>query len=241
MKVNIVMLAAGAGIRFKREGFNVPKPLIKLHNKPFLYYSTLSLTSCLDVAELVFVVQQEHIDKHQIDQIIYSYYPEAKIVVLKSILPGALFSAQAGVKILANEHPVIINDCDHYFIAEKLGDFIENNSQVEGILMHFLSSKPNCSYAKYNDKNLLIETKEKEVISNYAIAGAYYFANKTIFLKYSQKHIDNNSHDEYYISRIYNDIIANDLAVIPFHLKKHFSFGTPEEFSQIIENFPNDL
>ena len=39
-KIHLIMPMAGAGSRFAKMGFELPKPLIEIQGKPFLYWST---------------------------------------------------------------------------------------------------------------------------------------------------------------------------------------------------------
>ncbi|MEI3084580.1 MAG: hypothetical protein V8S87_00440 [Oscillospiraceae bacterium] len=76
----------------------MPKPLIELNGKPFFYWSAQSVMKFVDVADISFVVLQEHIDHFEIDQKIKEYYPQARIVVIPEVLPGAVMTCLEGVK-----------------------------------------------------------------------------------------------------------------------------------------------
>ena len=89
-KVHLIMPMGGAGSRFFKDGFVIPKPLIEIKDKPFLYWSTISITNFVDVLDVTFVVLKEHIDKFHIDKEILKYFPDAKIQVIPEILNGAV-------------------------------------------------------------------------------------------------------------------------------------------------------
>ena len=55
------MPMGGAGSRFFKNGYKIPKPLIEINNRPFLYWSTMSILNYIDVEDLTFVVLQEHV------------------------------------------------------------------------------------------------------------------------------------------------------------------------------------
>ena len=65
-KVHLIMPMGGAGSRFFKNGFVVPKPLIEINGKPFLYWATSSISKFVDVQDITFVVLQQHIDDFQI-------------------------------------------------------------------------------------------------------------------------------------------------------------------------------
>ena len=43
-KINVLILCGGRGLRINKLTKNIPKPLIKAFNKPFLYYLIKNLT-----------------------------------------------------------------------------------------------------------------------------------------------------------------------------------------------------
>ena len=66
-KVHLVMPMGGAGSRFSKNGYVMPKPLIEIKGKPFFYWSVMSIKKYINLEDLTFVVLQEHIDKFKID------------------------------------------------------------------------------------------------------------------------------------------------------------------------------
>ena len=56
MKVHYIMPMAGRGSRFHREGYDFPKPLIKIYGKPFFYWATESIAKYVDVRDITFIV-----------------------------------------------------------------------------------------------------------------------------------------------------------------------------------------
>ena len=95
-KPHLVMPMGGAGSRFYKNGYMQPKPLIEIHGKPFLYWSTMSIMKYIDVKDLTFVVLEQHIKEFQIDRVIYSFFQDAKIKVISEVLPGPVFTALHG-------------------------------------------------------------------------------------------------------------------------------------------------
>ena len=92
---------------------------------------------------------------------------------------GAAITALAAHKAINPENDIIFADSDNIFSSSDIVNFIEfaRKNNFSGALLTINSDKPCYSYAKVDSKGLLIETKEKEVISNHAITGVYYFKN----------------------------------------------------------------
>lgn len=230
-KIHLIMPMGGGGTRFGNKNFNLPKPLIELQGKPFFYWAAQSILKYMDVEDIIFVVLQEHIDKFSIDSKILKYFPNAIIHKIPQILNGAVLTCLEGVKEINDDLPILFNDCDHAFIANKFYDFCKqsNFDDIDGALLTFDSNNPAYSYAKLNEEGNVIKTIEKVVVSNEAICGAYYFKNKNIFENATEKYLKNCDYKEFFISGVYNSFDENSI-IKTFKLDEHISFGTPEEY-----------
>lgn len=240
-KVHLIMPMGGAGSRFFKDGYVMPKPLIEIHGKPFLYWSTMAIKRYIDNLDITFVILQEHVDNFQIDKVILKYFPDAKFVVLKEMFKeGPVLTCKAGIENILDDNPIIFNDCDHYFKCQELYDFLNNKQaskeEVDGALLTFKANDPKFSYLELDDNAKVIRTVEKEVISNHAICGAYYFKNKQTFLDNIAEYLKNCRYKEYFMSGIYNIMIKNNLVVKNFEVDWHIPFGTPLEYEDAKDN-----
>ncbi len=240
-RVNLVFPMAGAGSRFSEHGFDCPKPLIELEGVPFFKRAADSIISRVKYERLVFVVLKEHVDRYDIDKEIKKYYKDAKIIVLPKILPGALMTAMEGAKAIHNEYPVIFMDCDLLFTSEALYEYyLSDDYDSAGTLLTFKSDLDRYSYVEIEDhkigEDVVIKvataTAEKKVISDHAIAGAYGFINTAVFLKAAEKYLKDCPYDEYYISGLYDQMIAAGRRIRVFETDTYCSFGTPEEYEE---------
>ena len=233
MKFHLIQPMGGGGTRFLTSEI-MPKPLININDKPFLYWSTKSLCDNEFIEDITYVVLDEHIVNNKIDKEILKYFPNANIVSLPKILNGAVLTCMEGVKNIDDDLPIVFNDCDHAFKCTELFNFLEQfDSNVYGGLMTFDSSEPKFSYIKYDTDKNIIGTVEKEVVSNDAICGAYYFKNKKVFLEYANKYLTTCSYKEFFMSGVYNEICKDGHKIVKFKTDLHLSFGTPEEYNEI--------
>ena len=69
-KLHLIMPMGGAGSRFFNNGYLTPKPLIDINGKPFLYWATRSIQKYIDLADITFVVLNQHIEEFEIDKTI---------------------------------------------------------------------------------------------------------------------------------------------------------------------------
>ncbi len=231
-KVNLIMPMGGVGSRFCKNGYVIPKPLIEIKNKPFLYWSTISILNYIDIEDLIFVVLKEHIDKFKIDKVILSYFPNAKIKMIDKVFPGPVHTCMKGIEDINNDKPIIFNDCDHMFKSSKLNDdFNKNLFNADGALLTFESNLPQFSYVRFKG-NKIVGTVEKQVVSSHAICGAYVFKNKNIFEKMATEYINNCPYEECFMSGVFNIMCIHNLKIIDYLLDYHVEFGTPEEYEE---------
>ncbi|WP_252254639.1 sugar phosphate nucleotidyltransferase [Clostridium sp. ZBS12] len=236
--INLIMPMAGSGSRFSKEGFELPKPLIEINNKPFFYWATQSIRKFIELESLTFVVLQEHINKFSIDKEILSYFPEAKIETIQKVLNGAVLTCIEGLKNIKNNKPIIFNDCDHIFTCSLFNDCCNNNEYVglDGALLTFKSDDSKFSYLQCDENGNVIKTVEKKVVSNDAICGAYYFKNKDIFIKSTKKYLEICNYSEYFVSGIYNVMAENGYIIRNFNVDFHLPFGTPREYHSALKS-----
>lgn len=236
MKITLVMPMGGGGTRFGNYGFDMPKPLIDLQNKPFFYWAVRSIEKYISVEDIIFVVLKAHVERFHIDHVILDYFPKSRIQIIPHILNGAVLTCMEGIKLVEDDKPILFNDCDHAFICNEFYDFArdEEFDVIDGAMLTFVSKDPKYSFVKMDKQGSVVKTAEKEVISNEAICGAYYFKNRQIFKESVTTYLNHCNYQEYFISGVYNDMIAADKIVKTFKTDEHISFGTPEEYEQAL-------
>lgn len=235
-KIHLIMPMGGGGTRFGNKGFNVPKPLIELQGKPFFFWAVQSIVKYMEVEDIIFVVLQEHVDKFDIDKRIREYYPEGKIHVIPQMLNGAVLTCQAGVEEVNDSLPIVFNDCDHAFVCEKFYDYCKKAEfdSVDGALMTFESDSPAFSYVIFDENHNVTGTIEKEVASNEAICGAYYFRDKYVFEKAVKQYLVTCNYKEFFVSGVYNEMGKLENKITTFRVNEHISFGTPDEYDEAV-------
>lgn len=231
-KIHLIMPMGGAGSRFFKTGFVMPKPLIEINGKPFLYWSTKSLTNYIEVEDITFVVLQEHIDKFNINEVILKYFPNAKIQIIPKLLNGAVLTCIEGVKSIKDDLPIIFNDCDHLFYCNEFNNYckLAKFNELDGALLTFKSNDPKYSFLEMDESGNVIRTIEKQAVSDNAICGAYYFRNKQTFISNASEYLDKCNYSEYFVSGVYNIMASHKARIKNFVCDEHLSFGTPDEY-----------
>lgn len=237
-RLHLVMPMAGGGARFAERGFARPKPLIELAGEPFFFWSVRSLEKHIKLASLVFVTLQEHVTRYAIDGAIRARFPTARIVVLPRTPPGATLTCLAGAEGLPEGEPLLFNDCDHAFRSVAFESFCgtagggTRQPPPDGALLTFRAAEPLYSFVAYDAAGRIAGTAEKQVVSRDAICGSYWFRDKQTFQKAARRHIENCSGEEFFVSGVFNEILASGGEVRTFETDFHIPFGTPEEYEE---------
>lgn len=226
------MPMGGAGSRFFKNGFVMPKPLIEINGKPFLYWATRSIEKYVELADLTFVVLKQHIAEFKIDETILEYFPDAKIEAVEwdEVKSGPVMTCLAGLKNITDDQPILFNDCDHMFASSSFAeDMNGGHMDCDGALLAFESDQSQFSYIKY-DGDKIVGTVEKQVVSNNAICGAYVVKNAALFKEMAEEYLQNCNYSEFFVSGIYNVMCQKNMTVKNYATDFHVPFGTPDEY-----------
>ena len=240
--LHIVMPVAGEGSRFLKEGWTTPKPLIELNGQPLFKHAISSVTDKDIQMKYSFIVRQEHIDKYQIDKGIRSFLPEANLFSVVKTTRGAVETCLIAENAIADDDAVIVMDCDLEFRSKKFMEIIKQilNKPIEeatgGALVSFESNEPRYSYAALGEDGFVARTAEKEVISNHALCGAYFFASGRRFKQIAHLLLAEPAFTkpEYYVSLLFNYLLKDGEKVWLAPMEEYYSYGTPEELKRYL-------
>jgi dTDP-glucose pyrophosphorylase len=236
--LHIIMPMAGEGSRFARAGWTTPKPLIQLNGIPLFQRAIGSVP--IDGAKMKysFVVRQEHIDKQQIDRLIQELLPEARVFSVQKTTRGAVETCLVAEDHIDDNDAIVVMDCDLEFRSAEYNKLVAQSLSVQeseaegGALVSFNSDDPRYSYAQIDEGGRVIRTAEKEPISNHALCGAYFFGSGKVFKRVAHQLLADGTHGkpEFYVSLLYNYLLAEGKIVRLVEMEEYHSYGTPEEF-----------
>jgi dTDP-glucose pyrophosphorylase len=126
------------------------------------------------------------------------------------------------------EGELIIGNCDQ-LVAFDVNDFVEFGRGYDGCFVTFKSNKDHHSYVK-KKYGIIKQIKEKEVISNEAVTGVYYFKNPSNFFAAAHKVVDDNIlvRGEFYVSSVIDRMIEEGYRFSTYEAPSAM-LGTPEE------------
>ena len=234
-KYNLLLPIAGRAQRFLNEGYTMPKPLIMSKDKHIIDWSMKSIDT--SECNVIFAVRLEHINNFSIDDILRNKFGEdIKIVVIDRVTDGSVSTCLLAKEYIDNDLPLIIYTPDVYF--ENQFSPSEIPEDLDGFLLTFKANSPAHSYVELDDKGLALRTAEKEVISQNAAVGVYYYKTGKAFVEYAEEMIRKNirTKGEFYICPMYNLMIRDGAKVGIKQVEKMHVLGTPAELEFFVEH-----
>lgn len=236
------MPMAGEGSRFYNEGWTIPKPLIELNGVPLFKRAIDSVTVEGAPMKYSFIVRKEHIENYNIDSLIRAILPESNVFYVYKTTRGAVETCLIAEDAISPDDAVLVIDCDLEFRSKEfvkgIKNYLETSSDKAkgGMLVSFESKEPKYSYALVDKHMRVIKTAEKEVISNHALCGAYFFSTGKGFLKAAHCLLNEPlfTKPEYYVSLLYNYLLADGEKVKMVTMEEYYSYGTPDELRKFL-------
>jgi len=235
-KINVLIPMAGEGSRFKAAGFDLPKPLIDVNGISMIetVYKNIGIS-----AHYIFIAQKKDIDKYEIKEHLSKFCMDFTLVEQDGKLDGATKSCLLAKNIIDNDSPLVIANSDQYvkwnpnFVIHQ---FI--NSGIDGSILTFYSTDTKWSYAKNNEHGVVSAVAEKNVISDQATCGIYYWKKGSDFVNYAEKMIQKNikTNNEFYVCPTYNEAIEDEKIIITHKVEEMHGLGTPDDLKAFLEN-----
>jgi HAD superfamily hydrolase (TIGR01509 family) len=236
-EMNILIPMAGLGSRFEKAGFTFPKPLIEIHGKPMIQWVIDSLKIN---AKFIFIVQSQHQQKFNIKSLLKYLYPNSKIIETNGLTEGAACTSLLATEFIDNNNPLLIANSDQYIEWDSAKTFYKlSERNVDGAILTFKSTHPKWSYAKINENNEVEKVAEKEVISDNATVGVYYWKRGKDYVRFANDMIKKNirTNNEFYICPVYNEAIENNKKIITEEVKAMWGLGTPEDLNYFLKYY----
>lgn len=237
--INIVIPMAGEGSRFKKAGFTKDKPFIDIKGKMMIERVIESLT--LDqITQYTIIIQNIFKEKYEDELLRLCTMFNLDVVCVAGITQGASCTALAAFERVYNDEPVVFADSDNIFKKGIIDHFVKSSlaTNIDGCLLTFNNDAQCYSYAKIDDVGNVVVTKEKEVISNHAIAGAYFFRTGKDFVKSTINMLiyGDKTKNEFYMSNVYNWMIKDGKKIGIYDITQGDwdCVGTPSQLEEFL-------
>ncbi|HDL7749995.1 TPA: hypothetical protein PXP51_002369 [Yersinia enterocolitica] len=242
--VQIIIPMSGFGERFRRAGYNVPKPLIEIDGKPIIGHVIDMFPGEQD---FIFICNQDHLDHpdYNMRSILQKYCPTGKIIGIPAHKLGPIHAVRQIEHMLDAQKPVVVNYCDFtcYWDWHHFKRFVGVTGCVgaipayKGFHPHTLGST-NYAYMKEHN-GWVSDIQEKQPYTDnrmeeYASSGTYYFSSAQIMSEAFRRTVDLqlNICGEYYVSLAYKPLLADKKAVAVYPIQHFMQWGTPADVAE---------
>ncbi len=235
--INIVIPMAGAGSRFAKAGYKKPKPFIDVLGKPMICHVLDNLN--MPNAKFILLARAEHYNNEQ-DTVnwIKNHY-NVEFVLIDKLTEGAACTVLHAHRLINNDTPLLIANSDQ-IVDMNIADYINDsdNRKLDGSVLCFEDDDKKWSYARLNEEDLITEIREKEVISEHATVGIYYFKKGSDFVENAIDMFVRNErvNNEFYVAPVYNYAIARGgkFGIYSIDKTQMHGTGTPEDLDKYI-------
>lgn len=243
--MKIIIPMSGFGERFRRAGYKLPKPLIKVDEITMIEH-VVKMFSKDD--EFIFICNKDHLKVNQwkMREILLNAVPNCKIIDIEPHKKGPAHAVLKAKHLINPDEKVIVNYCDFscYWDYENFKKTISNNNcsgsipAYKGFHPHSLGTT-NYAYIK-EQNNFLLDIKEKEPFTNermneYASSGTYYFSSGSLLIDSLEtlvKREELSLNGEYYISLAYKILLEQKKNVYIFPIQHFMQWGTPQDLQE---------
>ena len=241
--MNIIIPLGGIGKRFADEGYVVPKPLIKVHDKAIIIHLVEYLAMHVSRDDHIYIIYNSKLAAHGLEDAIKSAINTAiiniKFVQLTTMTLGAADTVHMGLNQMQilEDRPCLLLDGDTFYkgpcVIEQVRCldvnavfYFKDASDVNGLLYSYIEMDSECRISSI---------AEKQRISENANTGAYYFRSSIELQRYTS--IENfdkfkefkESTKEYYTSCVIRVMLDAGLEFRAIEVRPSsvFFLGTP--------------
>ena len=233
--MNVVVMLAGDGGNFVKDGQKYPKLLTEINGKTMIEIVLEGLMS-LTIPEnnIIFMVRKYDNDIYYLGDVIRLILPESHIMIVEGETAGAALTSLLAIEYLDEKESLVLVNGDQLldYDENELVKFFVKSDADAGVFV-FNSFHPRWSYVRTDKDGLVIEAAEKRPISNQATAGFYYYKKTFEYIESVKRMILKGGDVDglYYICPVFNEMILEQKKILTYSIdsKKYHSFMSPEK------------
>ena len=253
MKVNILVPMAGKGSRFANAGFVQPKPLIDVAGKPMISWviDNVNAPGVIE-ARFIFLVLREHEKQYGLTASLKSLVESCpgassvEVVYVDEVTEGAACTCLLARGVIDDETPLFIANSDQFVEWSAVDYWTSMAQQLDSsdgdVLCFRIPMSENdvkWSYAKVDGRGCVTDIQEKNVISENATVGYYYWRRGRDFVRLADKMIarDFRVNGEFYVAPVYNEGVAEGMKFKLSFCDKMWGLGVPHDLTSFLTNY----
>jgi bifunctional N-acetylglucosamine-1-phosphate-uridyltransferase/glucosamine-1-phosphate-acetyltransferase GlmU-like protein len=245
----LILPMAGAGSRFAKKNYKIPKPLIDVNGLPMI----LQAVNCLpETQNKLFICLEDHEKKYNLNKIITDFYPKSIIKTINEITQGQASTCEIGINHIGldMDSSILISACDNgvYYDSEKYQKLVDDVN-VDVIVWSFTNNSasktnPNMYAWMETDENNYVknvsckkfDNAKHDIKHSHVIIGTMFFRKAKYFMEGLQQNYNENlrTNGEFYVDDVININIKNGLRVKVFEVENYICWGTPDDYETYI-------
>ena len=230
--LKLIFPLAGPSELFTNAGYTYPKPLVEVGGRTMIDLVLQNPSNIKREHNFLFIIKEEDAIKYHMDNTLRLLKPGCEIIKLKKHTKGALCSTLMAVDMLSSDDSLLVLNGDQVIDADfnEIDEYWQRENADAGIVT-FKSVHPRWSYARI-EKGEVVQTAEKNPISNHAIAGYYYCKKASDYFEAAYQSIKNDVQldGNFFISPVVNEYVLRNQKVVehPILPEKYHSFYSPQ-------------
>lgn len=243
--MQLIIPMSGVGKRFIEAGYTDPKPLIEVEGKPIVQHVIERFPG---IEKISFICNEEHLQNTRMREILARMAPQGNVYSISPHKLGPVYAVMQIKQEIDDQLPAIVNYCDFSWRwnYEAFQEQMQN-SQCDGCVVAYRGFHPHLLhrnlYASMRDDGHgnMLEIREKHSFTEniqdcFQSSGTYYFRTGKILKKYFQVLMDAEEtlNGEYYVSMVFNKLVADGLNVRIFEIPTMLQWGTPADLEEYL-------
>lgn len=237
--LNIVIPMAGAGSRFAKAGFTLPKPLIPVHGIPMIRLVISNIRPAC-AHRFIFIVQNAHLDRYGLHDKLHAWAGDCHVIGIDGLTEGAACTVLKAREYIDTGDPLMIANSDQY-VDVSVDEYLRQGAGKDGLVMTMRADDPKWSFIDIDAAGNIARIVEKEVISSEATVGIYNFAAGRDFVRAAELMFARNErvNGEFYVAPVYN-VLIREGRNIGWHSigsvgAGMYGLGTPDDLAAFLE------
>jgi NDP-sugar pyrophosphorylase family protein len=239
-RVRVVIPAAGEGSRFRKAGFQKPKPFIDVLGLPMIEHVIRNVAPVQSDVHLL--LRAEHVQAEP--ELVTACRAHGHVIhEVDRLTEGTACTLLLARKAIDNDDPLLVANSDQYVdfdVSAFVKDCMERDLDGSILVFRDPTLNPKWSFAQVDGDGRVIEVAEKKPISDLATVGIYLFRRGADFVRGAIDMISRNDrvNGEFYTCPVYNYLIANGLRIGVYEvpLGAMHGLGTPEDLQAFLSS-----
>lgn len=250
--MNIIIPMAGAGQRFRDEGYKISKPAIPTTDTrtgkdfPMVVCATKDLPGVKEDGSNVIYIDRSFHKADGVEDAIKEHFPKAKFITVEKLTEGQACTCLLAKDVINNEEPLLVAGCDNGMVIDqnKFDRMIKECDVLAFTYRHnqavldkpdaygwmIVDDEESCKIAGISIKKAISDTP----MENHAIVATFWFKRGSDFVKATEKMIAENDrvNNEFYVDQVMKHCLEIGLDARVFEIERYIGWGTPKDYEE---------